>query len=106
MSIICPAKVDWKNKNLSPSVPVPPVEAKRRSRYRGPVAPEDGTGARRAYPIKTRLALSAVCLPALWNIYPVKCFFLFHRDEAYFSGAQSIPLGWLMNWHVFNFNRV
>ena len=98
--------------------PAPPVEAKRRSRYQGPacpvecgayssgVAPEDGTGARRAYPIKLRWALSGVCLPALWNIYPVKCFFLFHRDEAYFSGAQSIPLGWLMNWHVFNFNRV
>lgn len=26
------------------SSPAPPVEAKRRSRYRGPVAPVDGTG--------------------------------------------------------------
>ncbi len=25
-------------------MPAPPVEAKRRSRYRGPVAPVDGTG--------------------------------------------------------------
>ena len=28
MSIICPAKVDWKNKNLRPFEPVPPVVAK------------------------------------------------------------------------------
>ena len=30
---------------VAPVDPAPPVEAKRRSRYRGPVAPADGTGA-------------------------------------------------------------
>ncbi len=62
----------------------PPVVAKRTSRYRGSVAPEDGTG------------VGQMIVPG-WNVYPVK-------SERYFTGAcplvpcngrraKHIPLG-------------
>jgi len=42
-------------------------------------------------PLEDLTGEMCVCvrLPALWNACPVKC-------EAYFSGTQPIPLGWLI----------
>jgi hypothetical protein len=41
-----------------------------------------------------RVLCASVVNSSVWVCLPYETFHLFHRGEAYFSGATPIPLGW------------
>ncbi len=55
-------------------MPTPPVVAKRTSRYRGPVAPEDGTGVKFTLVTAQRISLGRLLAVLLGSTVPQKGF--------------------------------